>query len=208
MAYIDANYVRANRVLPSSLSSGGSFFSETAGGTGAGPLGGGVVQVCWGRFDSRTSTVVSSSGGRLGPSLGWQVEINPRNSTNRMMVYVQWTGEIDNPWDLTLGVTRRVGGTYTDIASRVGDGSNRNSGIAPPYMTWATTSANNLNSPTCATYWVTDNPNTTSEIQYMPWAKWDAASSTTMYINRTFADANGGNYEAGICTMMVWECSY
>ena len=30
MAYIDANYVRANRVLPSSLSSGGSFFSETA----------------------------------------------------------------------------------------------------------------------------------------------------------------------------------
>lgn len=38
MAYIDANYVRANRVLPSSLSSGGSSFSETAGGTGAGPL--------------------------------------------------------------------------------------------------------------------------------------------------------------------------
>lgn len=43
MSYIDANYVRANRILPTSLSGGGSSFSKTTGGSGYGVNGGGII---------------------------------------------------------------------------------------------------------------------------------------------------------------------
>lgn len=207
MSYIDANYVRANRILPSSLSSGGTTFTDTSGGVGAGILGGGIVQVCWGRFDSRSSFIANNTGTRVGPSLGWQVEINPRSSSNKMMVYVQWSGEITETHNHTMGITRRVGGTYTNIGPLDTDG-NRNSGIACPYMTFASSVGNNGSTPACATYWVLDEPGTTAEIQYMPWVRDTSGSTSTMYINRTISDIDNAQYEAMISTMMVWEVSF
>ena len=207
MSYIDANYVRANRILPTSLSSGGSTFSETTGGSGYGVLGGGIVQVVWGRFDSRTSVLTSSSGTRIGPSVGWQVEIVPRSSSNKILVYVQWSGEIIDTHNMVMGITRRnvTASTYTDIGPTSGDGS-RNSGIAPPYMSYAAGAANNVSSPEGATYWTLDQPNTTNTLQYMPWVR--TRSNRTMYLGRTVDDLNQDNREAMINTMMAWEVSF
>jgi len=207
MASIDADYVKANRIMPYSDLSyyyiGGQEITDTSDGPGYGIQGGGIVQVCWGRFDSVITWSITSSGTTVGNF--FQVQISPRRSTNKMLVYTQWSGEFNSTHNMTFGITRQVGSNSTTIGPTSGDG-NRNSGIAPPYMSYAAAAANSVSTPEAAVYWTLDQPNTTSTIQYFPWVKTD--TNRTMYINSTVTDGNSNQYERMICTMMVWEVSF
>lgn len=219
MAKLDTNHLRVDRIFPTNLSNvggqgpGGLFFTETGtAGQGEGVNCGGIVQVVWGRFDSATSASIpgNTGGTRIGPSLGWQVEITPKSRLNRILIYCQWSGEISTPWSMVCGLTRRDvnQGTYTTIGPQSGDG-NRLSGISVPKISYAQAAGNNASTPESFTLWFVDSPGNSfrapGPLQYMPWIATNA--NRTMYIGRTQGDSNTRGHERMINTMMAWEIS-
>ena len=210
MSRLDPNHVRVDRIFPPSLSGGpgGYNFSETGNGQGQGIIGGGIVQVVWGRFDSATSNYIGGglNGSLVGPSLGWQVEIVPRHPRNKILIYCQWSGEVSGTHDVMASLDRRNvnTGSYTTIGTQSGDG-NRLTGITPPKMSYAQAASNNASTPESFTLWFVDEPNTTNTLQYMP--RVYARTARTMYIGRCQSDTNSRGYERMINTMMAWEIS-
>jgi len=181
MSTLESNVVRCDRLYP----------------TGAYGFGGGIIQMSSMTYSTPTTLAVSAN---TYTTLPYSISITPRDSGNKLLIYMRWCGEITGTWNATFCLDRNGTRLGTDHAEGV-----KNTGIAVPVMSYAAAAENNDSTPEACQFWFSDTPNTTSTLTYTPVV--NLATAQTFRINRTWTDTNATGYERMISGMMVLEVS-
>lgn len=182
---LGSNYTTSNGNIPI------SGYSDT---------GGGVVQTVYNHYLTPTSQTLTVNGNDRVNNAGLGgVSITPKSSSNGILIYARWSGEIDNLWNVLWGLERD--GTYlTDPGNTPGS---RGIGVLPGGDSYAAAAENNASTPAMVDFWWYDQPGTTSTITYYVTCRSPLAQP--LYINRTFTDSNADGYERMSSAMMAWE---
>lgn len=128
------------------------------------------------------------------------VQITPRRSFNRILIYVKWCGEIASMWDVTWTMGRN--GSLINLPSGY---SNRNAGATCAADTYSSSAVNNASTPAQMNFWTLDTPSTTSTINYSLYIR--SRTNQTLYTNRTQSDTNNNSYERMISSIHLLEVS-
>lgn len=128
------------------------------------------------------------------------VQITPRRSSNRILIYAKWCGEIQSMWDVTWTIARN--GSLISFPSFYGS---RNAGTTCGADTYSQAGGNNASTPAQMNFWTLDQPSTTSTTTYSLVVR--SRINRTIYTNRTISDTNNVAYERMISSIHLLEVS-
>lgn len=160
--------------------------------------GGGIIQVR--RTLYTTPATFGHSTDQLVQLPGLSVSITPKSSSNRILIYIRFNGEIQNSHNALFHVLRN-GSTLTTPTVAP---SNRNYGLIPPGESYAANGGNFGTTPCTADYWWMDAPGTTSSVTYAAGCRFSYSQGTEC-INRTRDDVNGTARERMSSEIVVME---
>lgn len=189
MSVLEQNVVRCNRLYP-------------IGGIPSGAFSGGVIQMASMTYSTPTTLAVLATNLT---ALPYSITITPRNSSNRMLIYVRWCGELDDGHDTTFCVRRTGPSVGTNFLGTNHSDGLRNVGIAVPVMSYAAAAGNNDSTPEACQFWYSDTPNTSGAVTYTPFVR--STIEQTIRINRTWTDTDSSSYERMISGIIVLEVS-
>lgn len=186
MAILGSNYLNTNYIAPSSFEQNG-----------------GIVQsVC-----VELSTQISQSIGALvaTPITNLQASITPKRSTNSILIYARWCGEVATLWDSIFRLQRTYSnGVNTVIGEPLGLGSQLQ-GITCGMDTYAAAAANDVSTPAQMNFWYRDSPAVTSQLTYK--ILFYPSTARTLYTNRTVTNSNTASFELPTSAVYLFEVS-
>lgn len=159
--------------------------------------GGGVVQTNYSHVTTITSRALTANTDISVSEIS--TSITPKSSSNGILIYARWSGEIDNLWNVMWGLQRN--GTYlTNPGNTPGS---RTYGVLPGGDSYAAAAENNASTPAMVDFWWYDEPGSTNTLTYTLTCR--SVNGLVLYINRTFTDANNSSHERMTSGIMLWE---
>lgn len=132
---------------------------------------------------------------------GLSASITPRRSSNSILIYVRWCGEVSTLWNSMFGL-RRNG---TDIGNPTAL-SLQEAGITCGMDTYSANAAENASTPAQMNFWYRDSPATTSDVTYDV-TFISSAGTVTLCTNRTITNSNTSSYELPTSSVYLLEVS-
>ena len=160
--------------------------------------GGGIIQVR--RAIYSTPATFSHGTDSLVQLPGLSISITPKSSSNRILIYIRFNGEIQNSHNALFHVLKNGSSITVPTVSF----SNRNYGLIPPGESYAVNAGNFGSTPCTADYWWMDAPGTTSSVTYAAGCRFSYSQGTEC-INRTRSDSNTTGYERMSSEIVVME---
>jgi len=136
----------------------------------------------------------------------FQITITPQRTANKLLIGVQWCGEVDDLWQKAFSVGRSgtVYTAYPDFPNPYQ--SDIQNGTAPGLDTYASTAENNATTPASCTFWAFDTAvSTSSSVTYQLIVR--SNLNETFYTNRTQTDSDLITHERFQSWMCVMEFS-
>lgn len=140
----------------------------------------------------------------------FQSSITPRKTGNKILIGVQWCGEIDDLWNAAFMIKRTTGGTFAfteDFGNQtVGWNPAMQAGTATGFDTYAAAAENNASTPASCTFWVWDGYVSSTNITTYALAV-RCSQNETIYTNRTQSDTDNDQHERFQSWMCLMEFS-
>jgi len=182
MAELGSNYLQANYIAPSSFTQSG-----------------GIIQtVVLNDTTQRTQSFTINSRAAI---TGLSASITPKRSSNAILIYARWCGEVSTLWNSVFGLRR--GGV--DIGNPAAL-SLQEAGITCGMDTYSANAADNASTPAQMNFWFRDTPGTTGTVTY-DLTFMSSAGTVTLCTNRTITNSNTTNYELPSSAIYLMEVS-
>jgi hypothetical protein len=153
-----------------------------------------ILQVVQTYYDTPISQPITGS--TYTDITGLSATITPSSTSSRIIIHARWFGENSTNWDGGFGLKRN--GTIIGAPSSPGSRAALMTIGSFSYL-----ADDNNSTPETAQLWYVDSPSSTSSTTYTMW--YSNYNTMTLYINRTYGDADAFNYERGTSAIILME---